>query len=887
MSRALRIVLPAILLLVFCRYTLADSPEAVKPKSGKQYFAHQAVEDRYGVIAPWYGGLNGQCDFRVRVAAETLKRYPWIDRPAAITPGPCYVFDGHWQISPEGGITTNTGLNDWDNGDLGQRSAYVLTSLANYYRYAGDPAALGPMTINADYLLDYCQTPATHDWPGFLISCPTRGKAYGRADPKGFIQLDYACQVGLALADVYRLTGEKRYLDAVNRWADLLARHCDHAPGAAPWGRYANPEDARRLCPDWKDQRMTGGVVLVLLFLDEVIRLGHRGADDAVVKARDAGERYLRDALLPRWMDDSTWGRHFWDWENPVCTVILPCFAAQYFMDRPDRFPNWRRDCRNIISLFIARATVDANSSGGPYSGAWALPESSACCGLSLQYPTQALAAFLLRYGQKADSPWADELGRRMILLSTYDVHENGVVEDLIHGGAFVSKSWFNLAHPWPLKYTLDCMAWRPDLFGAGRENHVMRSSSVVTSVVYGKGRIEYETFADPGPSVDVLRLAFVPRSVTADGAALSAGAAPDRNGYTIRPLENGDSIVTIRHDGRTRIVVEGDDPQQMAGDDDLHYTGGWDVVEDAAAYDGKLHAAAAPHSEATFAFEGNQVRLIGRADPNGGKADVYLDGIKQPAGLDCWCPMTRDRQVLYYKNGLPQGKHTLKVVVLGRRNPVAKGDSVYLDGLQWSAATGAAGFGSGGGPAGPQRIIFGYMKRSDYVDSQKHIWRPATEVVMRLAWQADLVPIALWTEPRAGEIAGTEDPELYRYGIHGNDFVVHFTVSPSATYHVRIKFAEARTDDRPGQFATSIAIQGEDVVKDMDVAATAGGYDRAVDLVFNDVQPRNGLITIRFYNPHGQSAIAQAVEIGPGRATGGAKPVVFQRPLKEPAEKK
>jgi hypothetical protein len=29
----------------------------------QRYFAHPVVEDRYGVIAPWYRGLNGQCDF--------------------------------------------------------------------------------------------------------------------------------------------------------------------------------------------------------------------------------------------------------------------------------------------------------------------------------------------------------------------------------------------------------------------------------------------------------------------------------------------------------------------------------------------------------------------------------------------------------------------------------------------------------------------------------------------------------------------------------------------------------------------------------------------------------------------------------------------------------
>jgi hypothetical protein len=50
----------------------------------QRYFAHEAVEDSHGVIAPWYRGQNGQCDFRVRVAAETMKRYPWTTTENAV-----------------------------------------------------------------------------------------------------------------------------------------------------------------------------------------------------------------------------------------------------------------------------------------------------------------------------------------------------------------------------------------------------------------------------------------------------------------------------------------------------------------------------------------------------------------------------------------------------------------------------------------------------------------------------------------------------------------------------------------------------------------------------------------------------------------------------------
>src|SRR4030042_4607260 len=166
--------------------TVCVAADDAKPL--RKYFAHPGAEDRYGVIAPWYCGQNGQCDFRIRIAAETLKRYPWADKPVAVMPAPHFVFNGHWNIQPNGTILVHPKLSDWDNGDVGQRSVRLLLGLTSYYRYTGDAGAIGLITRVADYLLDYCQTSADHAWPGFFISAPTKGKAYGRADPHGFLQ---------------------------------------------------------------------------------------------------------------------------------------------------------------------------------------------------------------------------------------------------------------------------------------------------------------------------------------------------------------------------------------------------------------------------------------------------------------------------------------------------------------------------------------------------------------------------------------------------------------------------------------------------------------------------------------------------------------------------
>ncbi len=60
---------------------------------------------------------------------------------------------------------------------------------------------------------------------------------------------------------------------------------------------------------------------------------------------------------------------------------------------------------------------MDPRSAGDTYSSAWAFPESSSCCGKSLQYPTMAMAGTLARFAVLADDAWAREIARRQSLL--------------------------------------------------------------------------------------------------------------------------------------------------------------------------------------------------------------------------------------------------------------------------------------------------------------------------------------------------------------------------------------------------------------------------------------------------------------------------------------
>lgn len=360
------------------------------PLSGlKHYYAHDAVVDKNGVIAPWYKQLNGQCDFRLRIAAETMKRYPWTSKQNAEAEYPDYLFTSNWAIAMDGTITPKH-LGDWPNGDMGQRACGVMECTVDYYRYTGDPAAIAHLIYMGDYVLDFGLTPADHPWPEFPVSVPIKGKPYGKSDPGGMIQIDISASMGEKLLRGYQITKKQRWLDAAKHWGDLIAANCNTKNDGPPWPRYANPENV-----PWPDHpRMnlqTGSVVMILNFLDELIRFGYTGKDNAILTAREAGVHYLRDKLLPEWLEDKTWGCYYWDWIHDMHEGCISAWVSSYLLRHQKEFPNWRNDSRNILTLFLNRASADPKSGGDVYNGAWAFPESSMCCQRSIGYSPQTL----------------------------------------------------------------------------------------------------------------------------------------------------------------------------------------------------------------------------------------------------------------------------------------------------------------------------------------------------------------------------------------------------------------------------------------------------------------------------------------------------------------
>jgi hypothetical protein len=92
----------------------------------------------------------------------------------------------------------------------------------------------------------------------------------------------------------------------------------------------------------------------------------------------------------------------------------------------------------------------------------------------------------------------------------------------------------------------------------------------------------------------------------------------------------------------------------------------------------GSSHGTRIKGASATYTFNGRSIRWIGSTDADHGKARVYLDG-QLVATVDAYSASRQTCQVLFSRTVKP-GRHTLRIVVMGRHNNRSAGDRVDVD---------------------------------------------------------------------------------------------------------------------------------------------------------------------------------------------------------------
>lgn len=119
--------------------------------------------------------------------------------------------------------------------------------------------------------------------------------------------------------------------------------------------------------------------------------------------------------------------------------------------------------------------------------------------------------------------------------------------------------------------------------------------------------------------------------------------------------------------DAFPRVVFDKRVAVNAAGENSWTFKGSWADDTNKSA---KLSSKAG--DEVSFTFEGTGVSINGWWVKDGGKADVYVDGVLKRT-IDCYFDYANQEHRginIYHILNLPQGKHTVKLVVKGEKRP-------------------------------------------------------------------------------------------------------------------------------------------------------------------------------------------------------------------------
>src|SRR5579863_341226 len=507
---------------------------------------HNAVTDSQNRLLAWYQPeANLGYDKVLRLAWDYLEHKIPTDAKSGLK---VYLVNAVYDAK------TGQGTN-WQGNPASTFGQFVDSAVA-WYPYSGDREAIDMVRSMLDYQLAHGTTPADWDWARvpFATNCKNEPEYGGclQDTPAGFrsgIETDKLGELGIGYVLFYELTGDHKYLDAAIWSADALAKHVrlgdsDHTPWAfrvdAKTGDVLNGEE------------YGGMIVAPVRLFSELVRL-KQGDTARYQHARDGAWSWI----LKYPMHNNRWSGYFEDVHKNQQNVnqASPTMTAYYILTADDPTavdPHWTGDVGHLIDW------VEHRFGRGPYFGAWAIDEQGAppdyagCCSRAgLASDTSRWAAINAMYYEKTGDGQAKEDAFRSLNFATYFADDDGKIACC--GLDYADSYWFDDGYGDHIRNYLWAMGALPELAPKG-QNHLLRSSSVVTEVEYGQTSVRYRTF-DAAAS-EVLRLNFRPHRITAGAKALGLVTDPMVEGYIIKSLDNGDFVVKVRHRTAKEIGV-------------------------------------------------------------------------------------------------------------------------------------------------------------------------------------------------------------------------------------------------------------------------------------------------------------------------------------------
>jgi hypothetical protein len=521
---------------------------------------HNIKTDAAGKIIPWYDDEPGKSFDHVIKLVWNF----WDTMRTDYNGIPYYMNHQVWQ----------SGVND-ARGIGGDQLQMALSSWRLLYAYSGDERVKENMKFLADYYITHGFSSPASKWPN--LPYPYNTLVYsGIYDGdmvigKGYTQPDKAGSFGIELINLYKMVGRERFPNKTNEHyleiaiaiantlsAKMIAGDSLRSPlpfkvhtGTGALGIINQKLSATAISN--QSGYTTNWTGTMELFL-ELIKM-KKGNVEAYKKSFD---------MLLAWMKryplrNHRWGPFFEDIPVWSDTQINAITFAQFMMNHPEYFPDWKKQVNDIFDWVYQKL---GNKKWEKY-GVIVVNEQTA-----YQTPgnshTSRQASAELQYSMLTGDNARVENAKRQLNWATYMVDDDG------KNRYPQDDNWLTDGYGDYVRHFIRAMGADPELAPSGKD-HLLYSTSVVQQSDYkpvfkkfimlessiadtSKARVHYRTFEMEGK--DILRLASKPASVIINGTPVNEDKN-NQNYYIWKPLDKGGVLTVYRGNGNIVLISD------------------------------------------------------------------------------------------------------------------------------------------------------------------------------------------------------------------------------------------------------------------------------------------------------------------------------------------
>jgi hypothetical protein len=432
----------------------------------------------------------------------------------------------------------------------GDQINMALSSWGLLYAYNGYPEIIDNMKYIADTYLERSLSDLSDKWPYIPYPYNTEvhsGKFDGdMRNGKGITQPDKAGSFGYELINLFKITGEQKYLDAATKIAGTLSEHIikgDSLISPLPFRVNAKTGETGSLFDNMGSGKKVKPALYTSNWTGTMMLFGELAKLDQVKK--DVYEKSFNSFL--EWMKEyplknNKWGPFFEDipgWSDTQTNAIS---FAMFILQHRNLFPSWKENVKGIIEWTYREL---GNHEYEKYKvtvmneqTVYRVPGNS---------HSSRQASVELMYGALSGDTSFTENAIRTLNWATYTVASDGrnrYIRDDI---------WLTDGYGDYVRHYLRAMAAMPELAPA-EKNRLLGSSSVVQSVKYLADRIEYITW--DSSANEVLRLISKPRSLTVNERAINEETNTKKEGWNWQPLQKGGILKVYHNSGNTINIL-------------------------------------------------------------------------------------------------------------------------------------------------------------------------------------------------------------------------------------------------------------------------------------------------------------------------------------------